>query len=151
MSANYSIVNVATSQTLDWPSSPALGSIAICSTRGAKWTMTPSIGYYSISLSNLALGSGAIASPSGFDSSLWKLIKFDTGNYRIINKVTGLLLAQDAKGSVVEETQDSLSDQRNEWNLVQDPGSVLKTPANQEREVSVANGRVLPETSLRWG
>jgi hypothetical protein len=79
------------------------------------------------------------------------LIKFDTGNYRIINKVTGLLLAQDAKGSVVEETQDSLSDQRNEWNLVQDPGSVLKTPANQEREVSVANGRVLPETSLRWG
>ena len=97
-----------------------------------------------MSLSKLTLGSGAIASVSGLDSSLWKLIKFDTGTYRIINKVTGLLLAQDAKGSVVEETQNSLS-AHNEWILVQDPKSVSSAAANLEREVPVTNGRRPPQ------
>jgi hypothetical protein len=71
---------------------------------------------------------------------VWKLLKFDTGNYRIVNKATGLLLVQDATGSVVEAAQGALSDQRNEWKLVQSPNTVQKGVASSEREVSFTNG-----------
>ena len=110
---------------------------------GSQWTILPSTGTYSISLSDLGLGSGAVASPSGLDSSLWKLLKFDTGYYRIINKDTGSLLAQDTGGSVIQEVQDSLSDRRNEWELVQVPSSVQKASASTEREVPITNGRTV--------
>lgn len=139
--AQYSIVNVATSQTFAWPASTILGSTAICTAAtSSPWSILLSVGYYSISQSNLILRSGGIASPSGFDSSVWKLLKFDTGNYRIVNKATGLLPVQDATGPVVEAAQSALSDRRNEWKLVQSPNTVQRGVANSEREVSFTNG-----------
>ena len=90
-------------------------------------------------MSNLPLGSGGIAAVGGLDSSSWKLLKFDTGNYRIVNQATGLPLMQDQSGKVIEALDLTDSDRRDEWRLVQDT-TVKVTTSQSLRELSVSNG-----------
>jgi hypothetical protein len=156
------VVNVATQLVLGWfPSDQtALGTVA----RSYKpdrspilWRILPSgTGYYSLSQNGFPLGistetqrAAPHASVSGLDTSMWKLVKFDGGNYRIVNKQSGLLLAMDLSGAVVQEVYDGLSAGRNEWQLVlpssgqsqsAKPAATPALKATSERELNVTNG-----------
>lgn len=156
------MVNVATQLVLGWfPSDQTtLGTVASSFEPGngpILWTILPSgTGYYSLSQSGFPLGISTetqtavpCASVSGLDTSMWKLIKFDGGNYRIVNKQSGLLLAQDLSGAIVQEVHDGLSAGRNEWQLVLPsngqnqlarPADAPALKATSERELNVTNG-----------
>jgi hypothetical protein len=86
---------------------------------------------------------------SGLDASMWKLLKFDSGTYRMVNKESGLLLAQDVSGAILQEVHDSLSTGQNEWQLVLQSNTQKQTvkqkdapslKATSERELNVTNG-----------
>lgn len=138
------MINVGTSQYLAWPAPSAIGISASCLPSSSKsppeWIiLSTGTGYYSLTMSNLPLGSGGIAAVGGLDSSSWKLLKFDTGNYRIVNQATGLPLMQDQSGKVIEALDLTDSDRRDEWRLVQDTTVKVTTPQSL-RELSVSNG-----------
>jgi hypothetical protein len=68
------------------------------------------------------------------------LLKFDAGNYRIINRQSGLALLQRADGSLAEDVPSMLADQRDEWQIVQDTAIKLAPPPRPDREAAVTNG-----------
>lgn len=74
---------------------------------------------------------------------MWKLLKFDTGNYRIINKESGLLRLQDSAGNVVQGPDDNKSNQENEWELDLNPkpsDSQQAASKSADREPQPTNG-----------
>lgn len=139
MPANYAIVNVFSGNSFDWPSNATFGSVIATSKSHSQWTLLPSAGYYIITSKELCIGSGGVASRQGLDTSLWKIVKLDANSWAIINKSTGLLLAQNAD-IILETSQDSTLGQKIEWKLIQIANSVQKAPFLTDREASVTNG-----------
>ena len=158
------MTNVSSGQQLCWASSSsatsgiALGTAVTCIPPVVSnpnfWTIAPSgTGYYSFNLSAFPLGL-SLPTPSqpvpvagvgisGLDSSMWKLLKFDTGNYRIINKDNGLLLLQDSTGKVLLGPGDNKANQQNEWKLDLNPkpSTAVSIPVKSaDRELQPTNG-----------
>jgi hypothetical protein len=161
------VTNVSSGQQLGWASSSSatsaigLGTPVICKAPVVSnpnfWTIAPSgTGYYSFNLSAFPMGLNlpTVSQPvpvagvgvSGLDSSMWKLLKFDTGNYRIINKDNGLLLLQDSTGKVLLGPGDNKANQQNEWKLDLNPkpSTAVSIPTKSaDRELQPTNGKAL--------
>lgn len=77
---------------------------------------------------------------------MWKLLKFDTGNYRIINKDNGLMLMQDSQGNVTQGPDDDIPSLLNEWKLDLDSKTSTKAQSmakSPDRELQPTNGLYL--------
>lgn len=126
------MISVASNLLVGWLVSGAtsLGTVATPSSQPSGlpilWTVLPSdTGYYSFSRNGFRLGisteaptANPCASISGLDTSMWKLIRVNRDRYKIVNKQSGLPLAQTSPGAIVQEIHDSLSAGWNEWQLV---------------------------------